>query len=280
MKVGMNLLLWTTNVTDEHFPLLDKIKQWGFDGAEVPIFAADAGHYRALGDKLDDVGLERTAVTVVPPEANPISGDAAVRAKAVEHLKSIIEMCHLAGVQVLCGPYHSPVGGLVGRGRTEDEWKWGVEVLRQAAEAAQQAGVQLALEYLNRFECYFLNCAEDNVKFAREVDHPSLLPMYDTFHANIEEKDIPEAIRICGDMLAHVHISENDRATPREGHVHWDETFATLKAIGYDGWLVIEAFGQALPDLAAATCIWRKMFPTEEHLATRGLEFIRRNWGD
>ncbi len=97
-------------------------------------------------------------------------------------------------------------------------------------------------------------------------------------HANIEEKDIAEAIRCCAAETVHVHISENDRSTPGEGHVDWDTTFKTLKEVGYDGWFVVEAFGLALPDLAAATKIWRRMFPTEEHLATKALEFMKSNW--
>jgi D-psicose/D-tagatose/L-ribulose 3-epimerase len=102
--------------------------------------------------------------------------------------------------------------------------------------------------------------------------------MYDTFHANIEEKCIATAIRDCADQLVHVHISENDRSTPGEGHVDWDTSFATLKEVGYDGWLVVEAFGLALPDLAAATKIWRRMFPTEEQLAKNALAFMKRRW--
>jgi D-psicose/D-tagatose/L-ribulose 3-epimerase len=278
MKTGMNLLLWTTEVKEPHYPLLEKIKAWGFDGAELPLFAVDPARGRELGRRLDDLGLERTAVTIVTPETNPISGDAAVRAKAIDQLRGIVDTCREAGVKLLCGPFHSPVGGLVGRGRTDDEWRWAADVLRRVAETAAEAEVTLALEYLNRFECYFLNCAADTAAFVKEVNHPNVRTMYDTFHANIEEKDIPSAIRACADVTAHVHISENDRATPGEGHVHWHETFATLKETGYDGWLVIEAFGQALPDLAAATCIWRRMFPSEEHVAREGLRFLRESW--
>lgn len=275
MQIGMNLLLWTTQVSPDHYPLLDKIKEWGFDGAEVPIFNVDSDQYRQLGNQLDAAGLRRTAVTIVTPETNPISESSSVRSRAVDHLKGVVEMCHVSGVEVLCGPFHSPVGTLVGRGPTRDEWAWGMDVLRQVADTAQQAGVQLALEYLNRFECYFLNCAEDTVRFIKEANHPSLGMMYDSFHANIEEKNVSQAIRSCAEQTVHVHISENDRSTPGEGNVSWSETFSTLKEVQYDAWFVIEAFGQAMPDLAAATCIWRRMFPDETYLATQGLQFIK-----
>lgn len=117
----------------------------------------------------------------------------------------------------------------------------------------------LVLEYLNRFECYFLNSADDAALFCRELGHSHVKTMYDTFHANIEEKSITQAVKACADQLVHVHISENDRSTPGDGGVNWDESFM-LKDVKYDGWLMIEAFGLALPDLAAATRVWRACF--------------------
>ena len=136
----------------------------------------------------------------------------------------------------------------------------------------------LVLEYLNRFECYLLNCVADTARFVREVNHPNLRMMYDTFHANIEEKNIRDAIRICAAETVHVHISENDRGTPGAGHVQWAETFDALKEVGYDGWLMIEAFGLALPRLAAATKIWRRMFKDEMQLSRDGLHFMKTEW--
>jgi len=278
MKYGMNLLLWTSDVTDADYATLDQIKRWGFDGVELPIFDLDVPKFQALGAKLDELGLERTAVTVANVDANPISESAEVRAASLNHLKQAIDCCQAAGATHLCGPLHSALGEFTGAGPTPDEWNRAKAVLAQAAEHAQQAGVTLVLEFLNRFECYFLNCAEDTARFVSEVNHPHLKMMYDTFHANIEEKDVAAAIKNCADQLVHVHISENDRSTPGEGGVDWDTTFATLKEIGYDGWLVVEAFGLALPDLAAATKIWRRMFPSEEHLATQALAFMKSRW--
>jgi D-psicose/D-tagatose/L-ribulose 3-epimerase len=278
MKIGMNLLLWTGNVTEEHYPLLEKIKSWGFDGAELPMFGFEPSQYQAIRKKMDAIGLECTTVTIVPPEKNPIDPDAKIRAAAVDHLKSAIDTCHILNAKTMCGPYVSPVGKLVGRGRTADEWKWAVECFQRVAPHAQQAGVVLGLEALNRFETYFVNCMADLARLVDEVNHPNFRMMYDTFHANIEEKSSAEAIRTGGKRIVHIHISENDRSTPGEGNVHWDENFHAIKSMGYDGWLVIEAFGLALPELAAATCIWRKMFPSEEHVATKGLQFIKRKW--
>lgn len=278
MKYGMNMLLWTTDVNESHDPLFEKIKGWGYDGVEIPIFDMTISKYERLGKTLDKIGLERTSVTISPPDANPISLDAAVRNAAVARLKQAVDVSAALGSTHLCGPFHSAIGEFTGKGPTADEWKYGKESLAQVAEHAKQKGVMLVLEYLNRFECYFLNSAADTSRFVREVNHPNLRMMYDTFHANIEEKDIAQAIRDCAKETVHVHISENDRSTPGEGHVDWDTTFRTLKEMKYDGWLMIEAFGLALPDLAAATKIWRKMFPSEEHLATKGLAFMKSRW--
>ena len=279
MKYGMNLLLWTAAADESIFPLLEKIKGWGYDGVELPVFDMNVGNFEQVGAKLKQLGLGATAVTVCTPDENPISPDAGKRQAGLARLKKAIDCVAAAGATHLCGPIHSALGEFTGQGRTADEWKWGKETLAQAADYAKSKNVTLVVEYLNRFECYFLNCAEDAARFCREVNHPNLKMMYDTFHANIEEKCIATAVDACKDQMVHVHISENDRSTPGEGGVNWDASFAALKKANYDGWLMIEAFGLALPDLAAATKIWRKMFPNEEHLATKGLAFMKRRWG-
>ena len=278
MKYGMNLLLWATAVDESHDGILEQIKEIGYDGVEVPIFEHDAAAFQRLGGKLDELGLERTAVTVSTGDANPISPDSSVRAEAVTRLKGAVDMCELVGAPMLCGPYHSALGEFSGAMPSEEEWANGKATLREVADYAGEKGVTMVLEYLNRFELYFLNSAADCARFVREVDHPNLRMMYDTFHANIEEKDITEAVKSCIDVCAHVHISENDRSTPGSGGVDWDTSFAALKEVGYEGWMVVEAFGLSLPDLAAATKIWRRMYESEQQLATDALAFMKSRW--
>ena len=278
MKVGINVLLWTAAATEERLPLLDDIKGWGYDGVEFPMFAPDCSPWGTLAAKLDDLGLGRTVVTVIPEQASPIAEDPAARQAGVDYLKGCVDSCVALGADFLIGPLYSPCGKLVGRGATEEEWQWGLESLRKAADHAAQAGVTFALEPLNRFETYFLNCVADAVRFVDEAAHPNLRLMFDTFHANIEEKDPVGAIKAAGKRLAHFHVSENDRSTPGEGHVPWPQVFAALKEVGYDNWLTVEAFGRALPEVAAATSIWRDMIPSEEHLARSAVKLIRESW--
>jgi len=274
MKYGMNLLLWTGELHEGLLPVLEMLKNLGYDGVELPMFNLDLD-YAAWGRRLDDLGLARTAVTVRGADDNPISPDAAIRAKGVDANKRVLDCCAAAGCTTLVGPYHSALGVFSGQGPTRDEWAWGVDSMRQVAEHAGTVHVTLGVECLNRFETYLLNTHSDSARFCREVKHPNCRMMYDTFHANIEEKSITEAIHACADMLCHVHISENDRSTPGRGNVRWAENFDALRHINYNGWLMVEAFGLALPELAAATKIWRRMFSSEEQLAKDSLAFMR-----
>jgi len=279
MRYGMNLLLWTDTLSDETLPLLDQIKQIGFDIVEIPIFEPDVDEYAAFGRHLDNAGLARTGVTVRGPEDNPMSADPAIRQTGIDGNKAALECAQAAGCESLCGPFHSALGEFSGAGPTEDERKRAIESMRRVAEHAETCGVNLALEYLNRFECYLLNTAADGAKFCRDVNHPRCKMMYDTFHSHIEEKSPAEAIRALEDVLIHVHISENDRSTPGTGNIRWDETFDTLKQVGYDNIMVIEAFGLALEKLIPATKIWRRMYDSETQLATDGLNFMKAEVG-
>lgn len=276
MRFGMNMLLWTGTVTDVHFPILADIKRWGFDGVEISLFNSDSAQIKRTGRELDNLGLARTTGCICTPETNPISDSAAVRAAALDHLKKHIDLTAEIGGEILIGPYHSPIGHFCGRGRNEMEWGWCVEHLRAAAEYAEASGTKLSPEPLNRFECFFLNTTADANRLVAEVDHPALGYLYDTFHANIEETDVYRSVVDNATGINHVHISENHRGVPGAGHVRWDETFRGLKDCNYDGWLTIEAFGRALPELAAATCIWRDLFEKEEDVAVQGLVFVKR----
>jgi D-psicose/D-tagatose/L-ribulose 3-epimerase len=282
MKIGMNLLLWTGHVTQEHVPILKALKDTGFDGVEVPVFdPSDEGHYRWLGGVLDDLGLQRTIVALIPDEAHsPISPDAAARAGALEHLTRVIGCGQALGAQAMAGPWFQPLGVFSGDPPTGAELEHCAEVHRQVLPLLKQAGIVAALEPLNRFEAYLLNTMDQAIAYADRVGGEGIGILYDTFHANIEEKDPIAALRAihASGNLSHVHISENDRGTPGMGHAKIREAIAVLKEVGYDGWLTIEAFGRALPELAAATRVWRDFFASPEEVYTEGYRYIRECW--
>ena len=282
MKIGMNMLLWTGHVTSDHVPVLRALKDTGFDGVEVPIFdPSDTGHFRWLAGVLDDIGLERTAVALIPDEGHsPISADGAARAAGADHLHRVIDCCAALGSQALVGPWYQPLGVFSGDGPTGDELDRCAEVHRRVAGHARDAGLICALEPLNRFECYLLNTCEQTSAYLERLNEPGFGILYDTFHANIEEKDPLGAFHTAWAKghVNHVHISENDRGTPGRGHAKIRETITALKGVGYDGWLTIEAFGKALPELAAATRVWRDFFASPEEVYSQGYSYIRECW--
>ena len=211
--------------------------------------------------------------------ANAISANAASRQGAIDHLKRVIDCGHNAGVQTLCGPYYQVLGNFTGKYPSEEELDGAAGVHRAIAPVAQEAGIKCAIEALNRFEAHLLNTMEQAASYVKRVDHPNFGTMYDTFHANIEEKCSMTAIDtvFATGKLNHVHISENDRGTPGRGHINIKSQIKHLKSIGYDGWMTIEAFGGALPDLAAATRVWRDFFPSTEQVYTEGIALIKES---
>ena len=282
MKIGMNLLLWTGHVGEEHVPVLRALKETGFDGVEVPLFdVTDTAHYRWLAGVLDDIGLARTVVAIIPDEAHsPISPEPAHRQGGVDHLKRVIECSEALGGEVLAGPWFQPLGVFTGEMPSETELQRCAEVHRQIVPLARQAGITCALEPLNRFEAHLLNTCEQAIAYAARVPEGGFGILYDTFHAHIEEKDPIAALRAlhASGCLTHVHISENDRGTPGRGHAKIRETIIELKGLGYDDWLTIEAFGRSVPELAAATRVWRNFFANPEEVYTEGFRHIRDCW--
>ena len=276
MKIGFNLLLWTTNLVEKDFHLLEKLKDTGYDGVEIPIFEGKVEDYQKINKVLNDIGLDSTGLSIIPDEEhNPISENNNNRKNAEDFLKWSIDCCHALNSSMLCGPFHQPLGQFSGNPPTQEEKERGAEVHQKSSDYAKKFNINLSIEPLNRFECYFLNTQEDTCKYVDLVNRDNFGILYDTFHSNIEEKDPVGSIEKSATYINHIHISENDRGTPGKGNIPWRETFKAIKNINYDGWLSIEAFGRALPDLAAATRVWRDFFISEEEVYKDGFEFIR-----
>ena len=279
MKTGINLLLWTPHVTMDHFGILQDLKNTGYDTVEIPIFEGTPDHYAMLGAELDHLGLERSVVSVIgPADKNPLSPDKAARQAAVDYTKWVIDCTAALGAKILAGPMHSELGYFSGNGPTAEERQHGIAFHRTVGDYAGDRNVRFALEALNRFECYFLNTMAQLADYLDDVNHPAVKAMYDTFHANIEEKDPVGAIQTIKKHMIHVHISENDRGTPGKGHVPWQATYKALQAANYDNWITIEAFGRAMPELAAATRVWRDFFPSRESVYTEGFVHMNDGW--
>jgi D-psicose/D-tagatose/L-ribulose 3-epimerase len=275
VKYGINTLLWTAGFDRQHFDLLPRFKEWGFDGVEIARFSFDGFPAEEAHKAAERAGLETVFCSALTGELSLISDDAEVRSAAIDFIRDGIRTAARVGAKVFVGPYCAPVGKLVGRRRTEEEWKRAVSGLRKVTKELEAYDITLALEPLNRFETYFLNTAADARLLCDEVGHPRIGILFDTFHANIEEKCVGGALRAVGPRLEHVHACENDRGIPGTGHVAYDELFDVLRLTDYDGWVVIESFGSRIPEIAAAACIWRDLAPTADLIAKDGVRFLR-----
>ena len=281
MQVGINLLCLTGFVEDRHLPQIRRLRELGYDGVEIPVLTGTTAHYAWLGKELDAIGLRRTATGIIPsPDASPISSDRDIRRRGIAHLDWALDCARELGAESLGGPLHAPIGHFTGSGPTESELAFGAEAHRALAERAASHGMIISIEQLNRFETYFLNTMAQAKALVDRVHHPAFKVMYDTFHANIEEQSQPRAVATIGGHIGVVHVSENDRGIPGRGQINFRDIFSAVRKTGFDGWVTLEAFGAGVPEIAAATRVWRPLFPDFETLFSESIDFIRATWAE
>jgi D-psicose/D-tagatose/L-ribulose 3-epimerase len=274
-KIGFNLLVWSGGLPDDFLPITERLKKIGYDGIECFMAEKDVNAYKRLGNHLQNIGLEATCVLGLGPDDNPASESKASRDQAIVRLKEAIDCAHAINSKIICGPFHSAFAYFGERHAPhDDEYKWSAEVLHAVGDYAAQANVVLTIEALNRFECYLCNTMDQLTRLVNLASHPNVKAMFDTHHANIEEKKIGDAIRKIAPVLRHVHISENDRGTPGDGHINWDEVFSALAGINYSGWLTIEAFTRNDPGFANAINVWRE-YSQPWDMAEKGFTLIK-----
>ena len=269
-KLGMNLLLWGTEMDESLFPILDQIKHIGYDAVEIPIFDTNETKWKHWKQQLDGLNLDAVAVTINGPDHHAISSNASMRKKTLEQNKRALDCAAILGSNLLTGPFHSALGVFSGTKSTVQENKWAVEHLHALSDYAASLKITLALEYLNRFESYLVSCADELIALVNAVNHPNCKMMLDTFHANIEEKNILSAIEKMGNQLVHVQLSENDRGTLGKGHIDFSNIMKALHSIEYSGMISVEAFS---PKLSAAN-IWRPLFENEIQLTKDSYKFL------
>lgn len=262
-------------MTEDLLPVLNLIKETGYDTVEIPIMNTDIFQWKNWKKRLDELGLNVVAETINGRDLNSIDKDPDVRTKALEFNKGVIDVANFLEAELFIGPYHSALGVFTGEPATNEEKKWAAENLWHLAEHGQKSGVMLGLEYLNRFESYLCTCTDETLELIDLVDHPNCQMMFDTFHANIEEKDLAEAIKKIGKKLVHVQLSENDRGTLGAGHIDFPKIVDALKGIDYQGVISVEAFSQKL----SAAHIWRQMFESEEQLVKDSYVYLDKLLG-
>lgn len=276
MKHAINTYLWTIHFDDTNLPLIKQIKEWGFDGIEVARFKLDNLPTKKIRQELEQNNLGCVFCSSLTGELSLISDDKDIRNKALNFIKQAIVIASELGAEVLAGPMIAPVGYISGRRYTKEEWQRAVDGLHSLIETLKQHNITFALEMLNRFETYFMTTVAEGVKLCEEVNSSHIGLLLDTFHSNIEEKDLGKAIRYAGKHIKHVQVSENDRGTPGDGSIDWNGVFTALREINYDGWVNIECFSPSIAELAARAYIWRDLAPSAKATAIEGLAFMKQ----
>jgi D-psicose/D-tagatose/L-ribulose 3-epimerase len=211
------------------------------------------------------------------PDRDLIHPDAAIRENGMNYLKQAVDATQELGATNLVGPIYSAVGRTWQQTPAEraHDLEMLVANLKELALYAGDQGVTLCVEPLNRFETSFVNVAAQAIEIVDRVEHPHCAVMLDSFHMNIEEKNLGDAIRQTGKRLKHFHACENDRGAPGSGHVPWDSIAKAFKDIGYDGPVVIESFTPKVKSIARAAAIWREFEASPDALAENGGKFLR-----
>ncbi|MBK8047137.1 MAG: sugar phosphate isomerase/epimerase [Anaerolineales bacterium] len=278
MRFGVNTWVWTSPCTAEELKrLAPLVVSMGFDWIEVPLEGLDDLDYREGAAIVRDHGLGVSCCAAMGPDRDLVHPDAAIRASGMAYIRGAVDACAQLGATNLVGPIYSSVGRTwqataEERARDTDLL---VENLKELAAYAGDKGIVFGIEPLNRFETSFINLASQVIDVVDRVDHPSCQIMLDTFHMNIEEKSLGNAIRAAGPRLKHFHACESDRGAPGTGNVHWAEVAQALEDIQYDGPVVIESFTSKVKSIARAAAIWRSLAPTQDDLARSGVQFLK-----
>jgi D-psicose/D-tagatose/L-ribulose 3-epimerase len=278
MRIGINTWVWASPLSDSLLgELVPHVAGMGFDWIELPLESVHDFDPREAAKLIEAHGLGVSACVAMGPDRDLIHPDESIRANGAAYVRQCIQATQSLGAQNLIGPLYSAVGRTWQM--TEDERQRDTEILvgqlRELARYADEHGVVLCLEPLNRFETSFVNLADQAIEIIDRVAHPACQMMLDTFHLNIEERSLGDAIRATGTRLRHVHACENDRGAPGTGHIPWNDVAQALGEIGYDGPVVIESFTAKVKSIARAAAIWRPLAVTQDDLARDGLQFLR-----
>jgi D-psicose/D-tagatose/L-ribulose 3-epimerase len=278
MRFGLNTFLYASPFTNESVSMFKKLKKWGFDTVEIAI--EDPSHVdpAVLKAAAAKAGLAIGSICAAMGPGRDFRGSAADQKNAQKYLTALVDQAAAMGCPRIIGPLYSVVG-LIGSHDDQTKaahFKLVVKNLKQLAKHAEKKGVLLCVEPLNRFETDFLNTCDQGLRLVKAVNSPAVKLHLDTFHMNIEEKNQAASIRKAGKLLGHFHACGSDRGTPGSDHIAWPEIIKALKAIGYQGDVVIESFTTDVKVIARAAAIWRKIEPKRDNIAVDGLKFLRK----
>ena len=277
-EFGVSTFILVSPFTDQDVDQFDVAKEMGYDLIEVCIEDPGVVSAEALKEASERTGLPVSICGAFGPDRDVSHEDPQKRRQGIDYLKLCVDIAQAVGSPHVAGPMYSATGKarLLPPEERRQQRQWAADSLREVADYASERGVTLAIEPLNRFETDLVNTVEQGLELCELIGRDNVGLMLDTFHMNIEEKHIGEAITSAGDKVFHFQVSENDRGTPGSGHVPWSETFEALKSIDYQGSIVVESFLPTVEEIAKAVSLWRPVAPSMDALARDGLTFLRR----
>lgn len=281
MKFGASTFIWVSPFSTEAFDLIPKAKNMGYDILEIAVEDKNLIDWVKLKNLSKEVGIGLTISGAFGTERDISSNDPRIREQGVQYIIECIRLAEKMDSPIFTGPLYSAVGKtrIVSKSQKQQEREWCLENLSKVGKVAQESGVVVGIEPLNRFETDMVNTADQALAIVHEVNMPSIRISLDTFHCNIEEKSIPNAIRKVGkELLCHIQANECDRGTPGTGHIDWLGIHQALIDIEYEGTMVIETFGAPSAELARAASIWRPLANSPDELATEGIAFFQKQF--
>lgn len=276
MKFGIHLSTFTKEWSEDVFKYIPIVKEYGYDGVEYPIISPKDFKVKKAKILLKENKLLCTCGTGLNVQNDISSSDPLIRKNGIDHLKQCIDICSELESDCLGGVLYAPWGQHKTRSEAKKDIQRSLETLYMVGEYAGKRGVVLAIEILNRYESYFLNTVEEGKKYLKQINSSYVKLHFDTFHSNIEEKDMYSAIINGGKDIYHIHICENDRGIPGTGQIKWQEVKNGLKKIGYDRWITLENF--VMPDCSVGrdTFIWRNIEIDGCTAAREGIRFMKK----
>ena len=283
MKHGIYYAYWESEWAADYKYYVEKVARLGFDILEIgaaPLADYSEKEIKELKQCADDNGIILTGGYGPTYNHNVGSADPKIREEALDWYKKTFEVMAALDIHLMGGALYSYWPVDFANVNKPEDWKHSVEGMQTLAPLAKQYDINLGMEVLNRFENHILNTAEEGVKFVQEVGMDNVKVMLDTFHMNIEESSIGDAIRTAGSLLGHLHTGECNRMVPGKGRTPWREIGDALKDIQYDGTVVMEPFVRMGGQVGSDIKIWRDISrgASEEQLdadAKQALEFQR-----
>ena len=277
MRLGINTVLWFWPFDSSKMDILDKIKHMGFDTVEFALLDRSADNVDMIRKALQRTGLECVIDGVVGGEKDILSPRREVMEAGRQYLFETIDLCRELGCRYLIGPIYSTgiKDYLFDPGLREKSVRQAAGILREAAGYASQRDIIIAIEPLNRYETNFVNTTGQLKQLIDLVDKENVGFQIDTFHANIEEKSIYDAITNAGNRLFHMHVPESDRGTPGSGVVEWESVARGLKETGYRHNIDMEIAHPHVEDIRVPGAIWRAYDYMPDQMASNGLRFLK-----